>query len=126
MNVLQYAARVEATFKASEAEVNYEPISTFASDFAIADFFTLRENELQHVKDTFDTAFEEWKNDTKMFTELTIVMNWLCWFHYYAQHQTAMTQELSQLYADYYYKCKDYAYDNWDKEAIDYFFKITD
>ena len=47
MNVLQYAARVEATFKASEAEVNYEPISTFASDFAIADFFTLRENELQ-------------------------------------------------------------------------------
>lgn len=126
MNVLQYAAKIEATFKAHEADLNYEPISTFASDFAIADFFTLKENELQHVKDTFDAAFDEWKNDTKMFTELTIVMNWLCWFHFYSPNPSKTTEELSALYADYFYKCKDYVYDNWKRCDIDYFFRITD
>lgn len=134
MNVLLFAAKAQAAFEAYEKhEHNYEVKTTFASDFAIADFFALHQRDLSAIKDTFNRAFNEWKGNKEYFTEMTIVMNLLCWQYYeYSndqdteQEQREFFTKMSELYSDYYYKCRDYVYDNWSKEDITYFYNITD
>lgn len=96
----------------------HEYETTFHFDFDIADHFGIKA-----VKDTFNRAFNEWKDDIKYLTELSIVMNNRCWFWYEQGNE-----KLSQLYADYYYKTKNYAYEN-DKFTDDdkhYYFEMTD
>lgn len=97
-------------------EHGYECCTTFYEDFRIADIFGI-----DAVRDTFNRAFNEWKNDYKYLTELCIVMNHLCWFHYNNNNF-----ELSELYADYYHKVRDYALDNLKGEEFKYFYEITD
>jgi len=93
---------------------NIEP-NTFHQDFLIAEAFGV-----DAIKDTFNRAFSEWKSNYKMLTALVVVMNERCWGWYQRNN------ELSKLYADFYYKSRDYALDNLKDEEFEYFYNITD
>lgn len=94
----------------------YECCTTFFEDFSIADKFGI-----SAVKDTFNRAFKEWKDNYKYLTELAIVTNFLCW-----RHHEAGNNELSKLYSDYYYKVRDYACKHLKGAEFDYYYRITD
>lgn len=90
--------------------------TTFWTDFSIADAYGKNA-----VKDTFKRAFAEWKDNYVYLTELEIVMNLKCWDHY-----NIGNTDLSELYGTYYYKCRDYAYDNFNEKELEYHFEMTD
>lgn len=100
----------------SEEDIGYTQITTFFTDFSIADEFGA-----SAVQDTYDRAFNEWKNDYKYLTEFVMVLNKKCWQHY-GEGNT----ELSELYSDLFYKAKDYALDNLKDDELKYFLKTTD
>lgn len=94
----------------------YETQTTFWSDFTIADAFGDKA-----IKDTFKRAFKEWKTDKVYVTELAIVMNLKCWFWY-----DKGNQERSKLYADYYYKVRDWCINHLKGDDLKYYLDITD
>lgn len=62
------------TFKEFMQENGYELQTTFWEDFSIADRFGLTA-----IQDTFNRAFEEWKEHYKYLTELILVLNHKIW-----------------------------------------------
>lgn len=90
--------------------------TTFAQDFNIANRFGK-----DAIKDTFDRAFSEWKDNVVYCTELCIVMNLYCWDFYENGNE-----EISKIYADYYYQVRDYALDHFKGEDFTYFYRMTD
>lgn len=50
------------------------PDSTFYADFSVADVFGLKA-----IEDTYRRAFEGWKSDHRMLTELVAVLNHKIW-----------------------------------------------
>lgn len=90
--------------------------TTFWQDFTIAEIFGV-----DAVKETFQTAYEEWKDNYIYLTELEIVMNLKCWKWYEKGNRT-----LSQLYSDYFYQCREYAYETFDEDQLQYHFRLTD
>ena len=99
-----------------EEETGYKPITTFWQDFSIADPFGK-----DAIEDTFMRAKEEWKDNYKFMTELSLVMNWKSWQYQY-------NQNMCELYADLYYKIDAwfYGYYKDNQEALNYYFKTTD
>lgn len=95
-------------------ELGYEPKTTFWSDFSIADRFGE-----DAVKDTFNRAFEEWKNDHVYLTELVMVLNHKTW-----QHQN--NDSMCRLYISLFEKADAYALDNLKDEELMYFLEVTD
>lgn len=93
----------------------YETITTFWQDFSIADRFGVIA-----IKDTYNRAFNEWKNDYKYLTELVMVLNWKIWEHY----------ETNRAYAELYntlWEAVDcYACENLKGEELKYFLDVTD
>lgn len=98
----------------SEAAFGYTQISTFYEDFSIADHFGI-----DAIKDTYKRAFKEWKNDTKMITELDMVLNWKSWEH-------AERVDYCNLYADLYYELRDWCFENLKGDDLTYYIKTTD
>lgn len=96
----------------------YKFISTFWQDFTIADAFGV-----DAVKDTYNRAFEEWKGNYKMLTELVLVLNWRIWYWYEREGQES---ELAVLYNDLWDKTARYAEENLKGEEFEYYFKVTD
>ena len=89
--------------------------NTFWQDFTIADHFGGNA-----VKDTFDRAFNEWKTDYKMLTELVIVLNHKMWQYYEADN------DIWKLYCDLFEKADTYAVDNLKDDELEYFLEVTD
>ena len=98
-----------------ESETGYKPRTTFWQDFSIADAFGG-----DAVTDTFHRAFNEWKDDYKFFTELTLVLNHKIWQHYKSN------RELAALYDRLWREADEYAMNNFKGEELDYYYKITD
>lgn len=96
-------------------EIGYEPKTTFWEDFTIADMFGARA-----VKDTFNRAFRDWKNDVIYLTELVMVLN-----HKIFQHFTH-NPELAELYDTLYKKADAYAIENLKEKELQYFLETTD
>lgn len=95
--------------------------TTFWEDFTIADVFGDKA-----IKDTFDRAFKEWKDNLRPYlTELVIVLNMKCW-----QWYEAGNQKRSELYSEMYYKANEYAWDwieeHGTEEDSNYYFEMTD
>ena len=57
-----------------ETPNGYKFVSTFPSDFTIADKFGE-----SAIRDTFNRAFNEWKSNYVYLTELVISLNWKIW-----------------------------------------------
>lgn len=93
----------------------YETITTFWEDFSIADFFGT-----SAVKDTYNLAFNEWKDNYKFLTELVMVLNWKIWQHY----QT--NEPLAIVYNDLWMAADEYACDNLEGDELMYFYRTTD
>ena len=89
--------------------------STFWMDFTIADKMGEKS-----VKDTYDRAFNEWKNNPKFMTELTIVLNWKIWQHY------KENKEVAEVYNDLWEQADAYACENLTGAESDYFYSTTD
>ena len=93
----------------------YEMTTTFWEDFTIADLF----GEAA-VKDTFDRAFKEWKNDYVYLTELVIVLNHKIWQWYEKK------PAYGELYNELWEKADAYACENLKGEELSFFYRITD
>ena len=93
----------------------YKPITTFYQDFSIADQFGE-----SAIKDTFNRAFEEWKEDYQYLTELVMVLNWKIYEHYEVNDKYAI------LYDELWKKADKYAVENLKEEEAEYYFDITD
>ncbi len=108
--------QIEEELKETFKDGHYNNRTTFGQDFHIANMFGI-----DAVKDTFNRAFTEWKNDIVYLTELALVMNAYCWQLY------QKNDELSGLYSDYYYQCRDYAYSEaFNEHEQHYYFRCTD
>ena len=95
--------------------LGYETITTFYQDFTIADKFGVAA-----IKDTYNRAFNEWKNDYKYLTELVMVLNWKIWEH----HED--NKPYAELYNKLWQDTDAYACDNLHGEEAEYFFRVTD
>ena len=93
----------------------YKPITTFWDDFSIADKFGI-----EGVQDTFERAFDGWKDNYKYLTELVMVLNHKCWEHY------EKNDLLSETYQRLFYKAADYAETNLSGDELSYYYKVTD
>lgn len=96
--------------------MDYEFKTTFWQDFTIAELFGE-----DAIVDTFNRAFNEWKSDYIYLTELVIVTNWKSWEHYNKHNPT-----ISQLYAELFEECNDYALRSLKGLELRYFLKETD
>lgn len=102
-----------------------EPLTfTFASDFAIADWYSKED-----VEDTYKRVKKAWLADYKAFTEVVISLNMLSWAHHALKQQGYDGRDaFIALYSDLYYRATDdfYAKYTGNTEATDYFFRMTD
>lgn len=129
-NPFRYAYGIERLFRDELKERSgYESFTTFVSDFCLAE--PLGDAA---IRETFERAKKEWIGLYKYATELTLAVNWLCWFWY-----ANKDEELSSMYAKMYYDMKDSFYEyneirdtdsdeeaDKKREAVDYFFQTTD
>ena len=111
----QYTINIKYPEWTAATEFGYTPITTFWQDFSIADAFGA-----SAVKDTFNRAFAEWKNDYKYLTELVMVLNHKSWQHYEKNPQ------LSELYVTLFRKADGYAVNNLRGDELTYFYRVTD
>lgn len=98
-----------------EEMTGYKPITTFYTDFSIADHFGA-----EAIMDTFHRAFEGWKEDYKFLTELVMVLNWKIWEHH--GHNDAYAKLYNRLWA----KADNYACSHLKGDKLAYFYKTTD
>lgn len=108
----------------------YEMKTTFWTDFNIADRFGL-----DAIKDTYNRAFNEWKDDKVYATELVLVLNWKSWEHSGVRDGIPVADKIGSWYADKYYETRDKLIDYWSlegaerktrKDWIDYLLKTID
>ena len=96
-------------------ENGYELKTTFWDDFTIADAFGV-----DAIKDTFERAFNEWRNNVVYVTELAMVMSWKS-CDYYGKNETFMN-----LYIELYYRVDEWCINNLKDEDLRYYFDTTD
>lgn len=103
-----------ATFD-SESFCGYKQITTFFSDFSIADAFGT-----DAIKDTYKRAFKEWKSNYKYLTELVLVLNWKIW------QWNGKNDLYAELYNDLWAKTDEWACENLKGDELSYFYRTTD
>jgi len=99
-----------------QEECGYTTISTFWDDFTIAEKFGCNS-----IEETYSRAFNEWKDNYKMLTELVMVLNHKIW-QFWEKDQTA----IAECYNNLWEKADAYACNNLKGEALIYYYQITD
>lgn len=94
----------------------YETITTFFTDFSIADRFGV-----SAIRDTYKRAFKEWKSNYKYLTELVMILNLKMWEHHEKGNANFMN-----VYLDLWEQADRYACENLKGEESAYFFRTTD
>lgn len=89
--------------------------TTFPMDFAIADRFGIKA-----VKDTYNRAFKEWKDDVRYMVEFVTTLNMACWYWYEQGNE-----ELSEVYSDLYYKAHYKCLDNFEGDDAIYYYRMV-
>ena len=69
---------------------------------------------VEAIKDTYKRARAEWERDRVYGTELSMILNYKCWYWYEEQNK-----KLSQLYA----LC---AGENWESGDLIYYLRVPD
>lgn len=98
-----------------EELTGYQPITTFYTDFSIADKFGINA-----IKETYQRAFKEWQHDYKYMTELAMVLNWKIWRWY------GKNEEYAKLYDRLWREIDEWCIDNLKGEELEYYYKTTD
>lgn len=115
--------------------------TTFWQDFSIADgtyqlkldcekrclkFTNVRPNKekskmkISAIKDTFNRAFVEWRNNYRYLTDLVIQLNHKIWQWY------EIDTEVAEMYNELWEQADNYACNHLKENELEYFFKITD
>lgn len=102
-------------FREFMQENGYELQTTFWEDFSIADCLGIAA-----IKDTYNRAFDEWKNDYKYLTELILVLNHKIWLYY------EMRPDIAKLYNSLWEKTDQYAMENLKGNELNYYLNVTD
>lgn len=89
----------------------YEMKTSFWQDFNIADRFGL-----DAIKDTYQRAKDEWKDDKIYATELVLVLNWKSWEHCDDSKGVPIADEIGSWYANAFYEFKDFILDYWGQD----------
>ena len=103
------------SFKELMHENGYELKTTFWDDFSIADMFGER-----NIRDTYNRAFDGWKDNYIYLTELVMVLNHKIWQHYESN------QEIAALYDELWRFADNYAMENLMGDELNYFCQVTD
>lgn len=98
-----------------EEMTGYKPITTFYQDFSIADNFGVGA-----IKDTYNRAFNEWKDNYKFLTELVMVLNWKIFEHYESN------EKIAKVYDSLWKEVDEYAMENLKDQEAKYYYEITD
>ena len=98
-----------------QQETGYTPITTFYTDFSIADKFGRAA-----ILDTYRKAVEQWKNDYKYMTELAMVLNWKCWRWWEEK------RAYGELYRELFIEQDRYCQESLHGEELEYYNTITD
>jgi hypothetical protein len=117
INPLIAGALAEKNFEIlmGQLQPDYKRCSTFAADFAIADSFGK-----EAVKDTFNRAFNEWKDRPKMMAELALVLNHNIWRYYETD------PELAKVYEECWMQADGYCIGHYKGDDLDYYYRVTD
>lgn len=99
-----------------EALTGYKPITTFWSDFSIADAFGVAA-----IKDTYNRAFKNWKSNYKYLTELVVVLNHKIWYYYQEGNEV-----YAKLYNDLWMKCDEWACEHLKGDEAAYYYRVLD
>lgn len=94
---------------------DYELKTTFWTDFSIADRYGI-----PAIRDTYNRAFEEWKDNYIYLTELVMVLNWKIWQWYENR------EEFAEVYNELWEMADMYAMENLHGEEMNYFIRTTD
>lgn len=98
-----------------EKLTGYKPLTTFYTDFSIADKFGS-----DAIKDTFNRAFNEWKNVYKYITELTMALNWKIFEH------NENRPNIAEVYNSLWERMDHWCQENLKGEELDYYYTTTD
>jgi hypothetical protein len=88
----------------------------FMQDFRIADCFGVNA-----VKDTFNRAHEEWKNNADYYASFVMTLNHLIWFHYERGNMT-----LAKVYDTLWKKADAFVYKNFKGEELQKIIEFLD
>ena len=99
-----------------EMITDYKPISTFWNDFSIAEKFGKNS-----ILNTYDKVIEEWKNNYKMITELSMVLNHTIWYWYEKENY-----EMQEIYDILWRKSEEWAYQHLKGEKLQYYVSTLD
>ncbi len=98
-----------------EELTGYKPITTFYTDFSIADKFGV-----EAIKDTYNRSFASWQHDHKYITELSLVLNWKIWRWY------EVNDEYAKLYDRLWKQLDEWCMDTLKNKELEYYCKTTD
>ena len=98
-----------------EEETGYKLKTTFYSDFSIADKFGA-----EAIKDTYNRAFKEWKNNVEYITELAMVLNWKMW------EWNETDGDFQTLYCSLWKEIDEWCMNNLKDEDLLYYINTTD
>lgn len=101
-----------------EEMTGYKPISTFYTDFGIAEWYG--ENA---IRDTYERAVDGWKDSIEWLTEIVMVLNWKIWEHYHRDND-----RLARLYDELWREAQGEVHKRFDgnDEAISYYYRTID
>lgn len=94
----------------------YKPITTFYTDFSIADHFGG-----EAIVDTFARSLKNWGNNYKYLTELVLALNWKIWEHYNAGRENT-----ARLYDRLWREASQYAADHLTGDELMYYYDTID
>jgi hypothetical protein len=115
-NILQVAAAHESAWgKFMRENCGYERISTFYSDFTIADYC----GGVNAIKDTFNRS-KQWLSNVKMWTELVMVLNHKIWYWY------GKNNELAEVYNELWETAANMAVETFKGDDLSYYYSTTD
>lgn len=94
----------------------YQPSTHIWEDFTISEEFGAAAIEIIYAQ-----SLDKYKTDYKKLTELVMMLNWKSW-----EHNSLGNYEISELYADLFYKARDYGYDHLKDDELSYFWRTLD
>lgn len=116
-----YGAWCEHNFELNLRD-DYKRITTFTSDFSIAEFYVPLEG-IGAIAGTLKRVLEGWIGSIEFMCELIMVLNLKCW-----EHHGRGNMEYSKMYGDLYYAVRDLYYDYYadNEKAMDYYYDYVD
>ena len=116
-----YGAWCEHNFELNLRD-DYKRITTFTSDFSIAEFYVPLEG-IGAITGTLKRVLEGWIGSIEFMCELIMVLNLKCW-----EHHGRGNMEYSKMYGDLYYAVRDLYYDYYadNEKAMDYYYEFVD